>query len=131
MVLTLAVILYTYEDINEAKFLSYIWFRCSLRIRIRAPWSENDRDKKVESRTPGKLLAEYTVNPFVKIDLRLTAPFKVISNNVNLRRNWPSTLTDKSPRTKKPPSKNKMCTRRVRPACHKIGNMYDGSGIFS
>lgn len=98
-------------------------------MRRRTPWSEKERDRKVDSSIPGKFLAEYTVNISEKIDLIYAAPwlaivlahgrclhlslspssYVVIWNKENCSRKRPSNLTDRSPNTKKPPSICSKC----------------------
>lgn len=58
----------------------------------------------MDSDIPGKFFAAYTVKGSEVIDLMCTTSFFNISNKLNLKRNSPSILTDKSPNTKKPPS---------------------------
>lgn len=41
--------------------ITYTCILCSLRIRIRTPWSENERDRNVEASGPGKCLGANTV----------------------------------------------------------------------
>lgn len=38
----------------------YICTRCSFRILILTPWSENERERNVDSNMPGKVFEGYT-----------------------------------------------------------------------
>lgn len=117
--------------------VTYIMVRGSLRIRSLTPWSAKDRERKVDSIIPGKLLGGDTAacqrgratattriltgeavrNDGFQVDdkipdsgvrILLCEPDREahlrISNKVNFRRNSPSILTDRSPKTKNPPS---------------------------
>lgn len=48
--------------IDRGRRYYYICTRCSFRILILTPWSENERERNVDSNIPGKVFEGYTWN---------------------------------------------------------------------
>jgi hypothetical protein len=123
----------------------FINVRGSFRILSFTPWSAKDLERKVDSAIPGKLFGGETVNRSETMDFRnttsvLTHEFPVssssslyrssayfrISKSENFNRKSPSTLMDKSPHTKNPPSVLSTSFSRCRDETKVPVNAVDG-----